>query len=267
MMAAQQKIVGVRTEGNASYCLCFALIFIIAAAALVYIAYLFVSAPARTMDSALINAKKLLQTEIKITEKIASEFSAINSRQDLLVCSEYSFLSDFKTIAVTKLSVTSKGYFALRVPVEYHFYVPVSDRKQWHFRYSDGIVRVDAPALKCLTPNIKWRDSEEFIYGGLLIDSQKSSEELKDMLLKQAKVSAAESARSDNVRHAARISLAKFLNEWLFLKLKDELRINSVAIKFNDENNYPPVLFAVAKPQAFVEKSELPESPAIIEKK
>ena len=264
-MAGQQKIVGVNAESNISYCLYFVVMFIIAAIALVYIAYLFVSAPAHTMDSALSNAKKLLQTEVKITEKITSEFSVIDSRQDLLVCSEYSFLSDFKTIAVTKLAVTSKGDFALRVPVEYHFYVPVNDRKQWHFKYRDGTVWVDAPALKCLTPNIKWRDSEEFIYGGLLIDSQKSSDELKDMLLKQAKVSAAESARSENVRHAARISLAKFLNEWLFLKLKDELRINSVAIKFNDENSYPPVLFAVANPQVFIEKSELPETPSSIE--
>ncbi|MFA6101846.1 MAG: hypothetical protein WCV67_07920 [Victivallaceae bacterium] len=266
-MAAQQKIVGVNTDGNTGYCLYLTLIFIIAAAALVYIVYLFVSAPAHTMDSALSNAKKLLQTEIKITEKITSEFSAIDSRQDLLVCSEYSFLSDFKTIAVTKLAVTSKGYFALRVPVEYNFYVPMNDRRQWHFKYSDGTVWVDAPELKCLTPNIKWRDSEEFIYGGLLIDSQKSSDELKDMLLKQARVSAAASARSDNVRHAARISLAKFLNEWLLLKLKNELQINSVAIKFKDENSYPPVLFAVAKPRVPVEKSELPESPGGIENK
>jgi hypothetical protein len=266
-MASQQKVVGVSTESNTGYCLYLVLIFIIAAAVLVYIAYLMVSAPARTMDSALINARKLLQTEIKITEKITSEFSTIDGRQDLLVCSEYSFLSDFKTIAVTKLAVTSKGYFALRVPVEYNFYVPMNDRKQWHFKYSDATVWVDAPALKCLTPNIKWRDSEEFIYGGLLIDSEKSSEELKDMLLKQAKVSASASARSDNVRHAARISLAKFLNEWLFLKLKNELQINAVAIKFNDENNYPPVLFAVAKLKIPVEKREQPESPVTIDNK
>ena len=264
---APQKIVGVNTERNTGYCLYLVLIFLIAATALVYIAYLMFSAPARTMDSALINAKKLLQTEIKITEKITSEFSVIDSRQDLLVCSEYSFLSDFKTIAVTKLTVTSKGYFALRVPVEYHFYVPMNDRRQWHFKYSDGTVWVDAPSLKCLNPNIKWRDSEEFIYGGLLIDSEKSSEELKDMILKQAKVSAAESARADNVRHAARISLAKFLNEWLLVKLKNELQINSVAIKFNDEKNYPPVLFAVARPRQFIEKNEQPEPPVSIESK
>ncbi|MEI8247797.1 MAG: hypothetical protein WCI51_18315 [Lentisphaerota bacterium] len=251
-----QKIVGVNTGRSTGYCLYLVLIFLIAATALVYIAYLMFSAPARTMDSALLNAKKLLQTEIKITEKITSEFSVIDSRQDLLVCSEYSFLSDFKTIAVTKLAVTSKGYFALRVPVEYHFYVPMNDRRQWHFKYSDGTVWVDAPPLKCLTPNIKWRDSEEFIYGGLLIDSGKSSGELKDTLLKQANVSAAACARSDNVRHAARISLVKFLNEWLFVKLKNELQINSIAIKFNDEKNYPPVLFAVAKPGISFEKSE-----------
>ena len=260
MMADQQRIVGVSTERNSGYCLYLVLIFLIAATALVYIAYLMVSSPARTMDSALINAKKLLQTEIKITEKITSEFSTITSTQDLVVCSENSFLSDFKTIAVTKLGVTSKGYFALRVPVKFYFYVPVNDRRQWHFKYSDGTVWVDVPELKWQEPNIKWRDSEEFIYGGLLIDSQKSSEELKDMILKQANISAAAGARSDNVRHAARISLAKFLNEWLLVKLKNELQINSVAIKFNDEKNYPPVLFAVARPRQFIEKSEPPAS-------
>lgn len=263
----KQKIVGLNTDGNTGYCFYLVLVFLIAAAALVFIAYLMVAAPARTIDSALINAKKLLQTEIKITERITSEFSIIDSRQDLLVCSEYSFLSDFKTIAVTKMAVTSKGYFALRVPVEYNFYVPMNERKQWHFKYSDGTVWVDAPPLKYLSPNIKWRDSEEFIYGGLLIDSQKSSEDLKDMLLKQAKVAAVTSARSENVRHAARIGLAKFLNDWLFLKLKNELQINAIAIKFNDEKNYPPVLFAVTKPRAAIEQSELPEVPAETEKK
>lgn len=260
---AAQKIVGVNTgERNTGYCLYLVIIFLIMAVALAYVVSLFISAPAKTMDTAMSNIRKMLQAEVKITEKITSEFGTIESRQDLLVCSEYSFLADFKTIAVTKLAVTSKGYFALRVPVEYHFYVPMDDRGRWHFKYHDGTVWVDAPDLKCLTPNIKWRDSEEFIYGGLLIDSEKSSEELKDTLLKQAKVSAAEAARSANVRHAARISLAKFLNEWLLIRLKDELKIDSIAIKFNDENSYPAVLFSVAKPKHLIE----PELPVTIEK-
>jgi hypothetical protein len=264
MMGAQQKIIGVNTGGNnTGYCFYLVLVFLIMAVALVYMTSLFVSAPAKTMDS----VRKMLQTEVKITEKITSEFGTIESRQDLLVCSEYSFLADFKTIAVTKLTVTSKGYFALRVPVEYHFYVPMDDRGKWHFKYHDGTVWVDAPNIKCLTPNIKWRDSEEFIYGGLLIDSEKSSEELKDTLLKQAKVSAAEIARSANVRHAARISLSRFLNEWLFVRLKDELQLNSIAIKFNDEKNYPAVLFAVSKPKAFIEDDVLPVTPVTIERK
>lgn len=212
---------------------------VITAAAIIL--YQMVSIPKNTAKG-LVEA---LRGETKITEKIATEFSKITGRQDLLLCTENETLSDFKTIERTVATITSKAYFAVRVPVEYNYLIPLNERQNWSFECKSGTLEITAPAIKFLDPNIKWLDSEQFIYGGVLIDSNKAMDEMKEKLSTIAKRNATRKANSETIRQAARMSIAKFFNEWLSGKIRREYQLQNIAIKFKGEPDFPAVKFVL----------------------
>jgi hypothetical protein len=237
------NIRGVNSSSGGRGCALYLFLFGLAALAVIgVLVYQLLDIP-KNMGKSI---KDALRVETTVTEKISTEFSKLTGRQDFLLCSENETISDFKTIERKVAGITSKGHFAVRVPVEYNYFVPLNDRKNWRFECSGETLQVTVPPIKFLEPNVKWLEAEQFIYGGMLISSEKELNDMKEHMSRVARRNASRKVDAEIIKQAARMSLAKFFNEWIPGKTRQELKLRSIVFKFQGEADFPPVKFALS---------------------
>jgi hypothetical protein len=149
----------------------------------------------------------------------------------------------------------SRAELDLLVPVEYQYYVDMSDKSAWTMAVVNGELRVVAPALQVQRPNPHWEARREFIQPGVLIPGEATKmEALKNRIVEQSAKLARRPVRMAEARNSARESLANWLREWVEVSLLDEFEVRSIAVRFADEPDFPAVRYGLNVPVV-----ELPE--------
>lgn len=140
----------------------------------------------------------------------------------------------------------SRAELDLLVPVEYQYYVDMSDKSAWTMEVVDGELRVIAPALQVQRPNPHWEARREFIQSGMLIRGEAAKmDELKNRIVEQSAKLARRPVRMAEARNAARESLANWLREWVEASLLKEFEVRSIAVRFADEPDFPFVRYGL----------------------
>ena len=135
----------------------------------------------------------------------------------------------------------------IRAPVTYNYYLDFKD--DWSFLFVNGVLRIVAPEIKVKEPAIDTRAMKTNIMGGyMILDEAGKMEEFKTEFYGILKTRAASPDYIANIVEDARLSLAIFIDTWV----KSELRglnsqpVNSILIKFKNEEKFPLLGFSVA---------------------
>jgi len=151
----------------------------------------------------------------------------------------------------------SRAELDLLVPVEYQYYVDMSEKSAWAMEVVNGELRVVAPALQVQRPNPHWEARREFIQPGMLIRGETAKmAELKDRIVERSAKLARRPVRMAEARNAARESLANWLREWVEVRLLEEFEVRSIAVRFADEPDFPFVRYGLTPPVAVAPPAE-----------
>ena len=171
--------------------------------------------------------------------KIVQQLVLVEQRVNEMEVREYSFKLKNKSV--------SNAVLEIRAPVTYNYYLDFKD--DWSFLFVNGVLRIVAPEIKVKEPAIDTRAMKTNIMGGyMILDEAGKMEEFKTEFYGILKTRAASPDYIANIVEDARLSLAIFIDTWV----KSELRglnsqpVNSILIKFKNEEKFPLLGFSVA---------------------
>lgn len=128
----------------------------------------------------------------------------------------------------------SSAEYTVKFKAHYVYYVS-AEKKQWKFRYDNGIVYVHAPKLDCRVSIDTGTIEGKYKSGWLVPDEDQKLRKLEKSISSYAKRKSLSRNYVNMVREISRKRIEEFIYEWF---LKDNCPVTDIRVKFADEKDF-----------------------------
>ncbi len=209
-----------------------------------FVFYKIFAKPFDTVDSVLNMKMDVTQTFIGYTEqqKKVQHLLLVKTTRNETDRKEYTFSHPW----IMNGKSLSSAVMEVRAPVTYNYFVDMAGA--WKITVENGTVTIIAPKLQVEEPATDMSRLETRIDSGKLIFNEEAKlEDLRKQFYPDMKRKALSPDYLDSIREDARRSLADFANGWIVSDLAKKYPIQSISVRFEDEDKLPMLKYAVGR--------------------